>query len=252
MPFRRIGVAIHLTGGDKPRPPALRLNAILIIAACERLHRRIEARFPGSGLSRVGGDLVKTAEATEARTRALARPYYLTRSFSAVPVALVTGLIGYGASRIDWNTAFAGADVTNMLEGLDALVSLLVLIAGAIWFVLSMEARRKRRHVLDGLFELRSIAHVIDMHQLTKYPSAERRLARTKVSIDQALSDPQLARYLDYCTEMLALIAKLAAVHAAESQGPEVTAAIGDVEDLTSDLGRRIWQKIQLINATPL
>jgi hypothetical protein len=40
----------------------------------------------------------------------------------------------------------------------------------AIYFLLTVESRVKRRTALRALHELRSIAHVIDMHQLTKDP----------------------------------------------------------------------------------
>jgi hypothetical protein len=227
----------------------LRLNAILLIATCERLRLRIESRFPDSGLGRVGGNLVDIAKQTEKRIRRLNEPDWLIRSISISPTVLLALVVGFAAYHIPWRNAFNGGDTAAMLQGLDALASLIVLLSGAIWFLVSTEARLKRREVLRGLFDLRSIAHVIDMHQLTKYPSAENRLAPTTASMVQALSDAQLARYLDYCTEMLALIGKLAALYGAETQGQEVTSAIGDVEDLTSDLGRRIWQKIQIIDA---
>ena len=61
-------------------------------------------------------------------------------------------------------------------------------------------------------------------------------------------SEFQLACYLDYCSEMLALTAKLAALYAARSRDAEVMDAVNDVEVLTSDLGRKIWQKITILS----
>jgi hypothetical protein len=60
------------------------------------------------------------------------------------------------------------------------------------------------------------------------------------------MSELELSRYLDYCAEMLALIAKLAALYAGRVQDPAVIAAVSEVEELTSDLGRKIWQKIMI------
>jgi hypothetical protein len=57
-----------------------------------------------------------------------------------------------------------------------------------------------------------------------------------------------LSRYLDYCAEMLSLIAKLAALYAGRMQDREVVAAVNEVEELTSNLGRKIWQKIMIIS----
>jgi hypothetical protein len=47
---------------------------------------------------------------------------------------------------------------------------------------------------------------------------------------------------------MLALIAKLAALYAARTQDETIIEAVNDLEDLTSNLGRKIWQKIMIIS----
>jgi hypothetical protein len=62
------------------------------------------------------------------------------------------------------------------------------------------------------------------------------------------MSEFELSRYLDYCSEMLALIAKLAALYAARTQDETIIEAVNDLEDLTSNLGRKIWQKIMIIS----
>ena len=62
------------------------------------------------------------------------------------------------------------------------------------------------------------------------------------------MSKCELSRYLDYCSEMLALIAKLAALYAGRARDREVTAGVVEIEELTSDLGRKIWQKIMILS----
>jgi hypothetical protein len=47
---------------------------------------------------------------------------------------------------------------------------------------------------------------------------------------------------------MLALTSKLAALYASRSRDSEVVDAVNDVEVLTSDLGRKIWQKITILS----
>jgi hypothetical protein len=61
------------------------------------------------------------------------------------------------------------------------------------------------------------------------------------------MSHFQLTRYLDYCSEMLALIGKLSALYAERMRDGVVIEAVNDMETLTTDLGRKIWQKITLI-----
>jgi hypothetical protein len=62
------------------------------------------------------------------------------------------------------------------------------------------------------------------------------------------LTPPQLARYLDYCSEMLALTSKLAALHAQHLQDPVVLNAVNDIESLAADLVRTIWQKLTILD----
>jgi hypothetical protein len=50
----------------------------------------------------------------------------------------------------------------------------LVLLGAAIWFFVSIETRFKRGRVLRALHELRTLAHLVDVHQLTKDPSEQR------------------------------------------------------------------------------
>ena len=58
----------------------------------------------------------------------------------------------------------------------------------------------------------------------------------------------ELSRYLDYCAEMLALIAKLAALYAGRTRDPVIVAAVSDVEILSANLSRNIWQKLIILN----
>ena len=96
--------------------------------------------------------------------------------------------------------------------------------------------------------ELRSIAHVVDMHQLTKDPTIIlNQGVRTPSSPVRTMTRFSLARYLEYCAEMLALTGKLSALMAGETEDHVVIAAAGDVETLCTDLGRKVWQKIMIL-----
>jgi hypothetical protein len=54
-------------------------------------------------------------------------------------------------------------------------------------------------------------------------------------------------RYLDYCSEMLALIGKTAALYGQFLQDPVILGAVDEIQDLTSSLSQKIWQKITTI-----
>jgi hypothetical protein len=140
-------------------------------------------------------------------------------------------------------------EFANFIQALDASISSIVYIGAAILFLLTWETRMKRARALKALHELRSMAHIVDMHQLTKDPERAFRIGIDTVSSPKrALSPFELSRYLDYCSEALALISKIAALHVQNFQDAVVLDAVDDMEDLTTGISRKIWQKITLID----
>ena len=208
------------------------------------LAQRIGERFPGSGLLQVCRELIVMAEQTSERADKIARPN----------VPLITGvwlLLLLAAGTIVWLLGKAtqletSTELTNVMQGVDAGVSLLIVLGGAAFYLSSLESRWRRRAVLTALHEFRSIAHVIDMHQLTKDPSALGG-PRTSSSPDREMTRFELVRYLSYCSEMLSLASKSAAVYAEKIGDPAVVDAVGDIERLTTNLSQKIWQKITLV-----
>jgi len=221
-----------------------------VVRTLAQLQDRIEERFPGAGLAMVCGDLTETARKTQQRALALARPYVGLRLLVLLVVLGVVVVQTYVARLVNWGSIEQRADAVSLTQGLESAVNLAILAFGAIWFLATLETRLKRARTLGHLYELRAFAHVIDMHQLTKDPSIILRFGdrSTPSSPARVMNEFQLARYLDYCSEMLALTAKLAALYAARSRDAEVMDAVNDVEVLTSDLGRKIWQKITILS----
>ena len=100
-----------------------------------------------------------------------------------------------------------------------------------MFFVFSVENRVKRNRALFAIHELRSLAHIVDMHQLTKDP--ERAVAgwiSTESSPQVTLSVFELKRYFDYCSEMLSLISKIAALYVQDFPDPIAIQAVDEVE----------------------
>ncbi|EJL38115.1 hypothetical protein PMI01_00290 [Caulobacter sp. AP07] len=225
---------------------ALKLDDDKVVETLDHLRARVAERFPASGLAEVCGQLTATARVTAQRARRLSRPYLGLRALVAAIVVGAVGLETALIARLDWLASLRGASTLSLAQGLEPAVNLVLLSGAAIWFFVSLEARWKRSRVQKALHELRSFAHVIDMHQLTKDPTLVLG-PRTASSPVREMNRFELARYLDYCAEMLALTAKLAALYAGESSDPVVIAAVNDIETLTSDLGRKIWQKIMIL-----
>jgi len=223
------------------------LDPARIIETLERLQARIAERFPEAGLGKVCADLVVTARETAERADDLAKPHWTLRITVFALIAL--GLAAQFAAARFFPVSIGEMKASELAQGLDSAVNLLILFGGAIWFLITLEERFKRRRALDALHQLRQFAHVIDMHQLTKDPTIILRPHKaTQASpARRVMSQFELTRYLDYCAEMLALIGKLAALYGEHARDGVVIDAINDVENLTGNLGRKIWQKITII-----
>lgn len=226
------------------------LDERAIIRTLEVLRNRVAERFPTRGLTHTVSHLLDVARITSAEAAALSQPYWGLRLLSIL--AIMAGVAGFLVLFELFSVAFnKEMQLSEFAQALEASLNI-ILIAGLIIGVfLRVENRRKRKVALNGLYRLRAISHVIDMHQLTKDPAVIVGKQRTSSSPLRDLTTEQLLRYLDYCTEMLSLTGKLAALYAQYFPDATVVAAVNDVEQLTTNLSRKIWQKIVLVQQTP-
>ena len=58
----------------------------------------------------------------------------------------------------------------SVIQVLESAINDVVLLGAGLFFLMTLETRIKRRRALKAIHELRSLAHIIDMHQLTKDP----------------------------------------------------------------------------------
>jgi hypothetical protein len=135
------------------------------------------------------------------------------------------------------------------LQTTESAVNELIFLGLALFFLISLESRIKRRSSLKALHHLRSIAHIVDMHQLTKDPTHQFvKIDDTESSPKRVMTRAELTRYLDYCSELLALNAKIGALFAQNVDDPVVLSAVNDLELLTQGLSAKIWQKIMILD----
>jgi hypothetical protein len=227
-----------------------KLDEHAIIRTLEMLRNRVAERFPGRGLTKIVIHLLDLSRMTTGETANLSRPHWGLRSISLL--AIIGGLIAFGYLyrffRIIMEEQVGLGEFT---QGLEATLNIILISGLVIGFFLRLENRRKRTIALNGLYRLRAISHVIDMHQLTKDPARIVGTHPTSSSPLRDLDPEQLLRYLDYCTEMLSLTGKLAALYAQHFPDATVVAAANDVEQLTTNLSGKIWQKIMLVQQMP-
>ncbi len=222
------------------------LEPRFIIETAERLRKRIEERFPGSGLLKVSESVVKLAYEADERSTLIARPYAPLRVAAwALGAVLATGL---GAAFLQVRVAGAIGNIAELLQGADAAANLTLLLGAAIVSVMKLEENLRRKKALALVHELKSLAHVVDMHQLTKDPESISGATRTESSPKRTLTPFELSRYLDYSSEMLSVLGKIAAIYAQRIQDPVVLEAIDGAEDLVTGLSRKIWQKIAILS----
>ena len=222
------------------------LDGARIVDTIRTLERRIVERFPESGLGKVAAGLRHAAESARARADQLQRPHVPLRiGIAALGVLFVAGVVVlFASARVSTQVT----TLTELVQTLESGVNDLVFVAVAIWFLSTVEGRRKRRLALQAVHELRSVAHVVDMHQLTKDPDQITRPAPpTASSPARTMSPAELERYLDYCSELLSLTGKVAALYVQRFHDPVVLEAVNDVEILTTGLSRKVWQKISIL-----
>ena len=218
-----------------------------IVTTVETLHRRIGERFPGSGLGGVCSELLKVARESQERAAWIARPQHALRaSIGVLIVVIVAGLaLIFSSLRLP----SGGLDAAGFIQVSEAGVNLLIVVGAAILFLFTVETRIKRSRAIRAIHELRALAHVIDMHQLTKDPErASGGRKQTASSPKHNLTPFELTRYLDYCSEMLSVTGKVAALYVQKFDDPVVLTAAEDIETLTNGLSRKIWQKIMILD----
>ena len=231
--------------------PALHLEPNRIIETIERLARRIDERFPGSGLSNLGQQLHLIATETKDNLDEIERPIWTLRIATGFVACVV--LFGLGAAIYGLAMALPGGEVSavDAVQLVESGIQDIVFAGFAVVFLVTAEDRRKRRRALGFLRELRAVAHIVDMHQLTKDPDQLIDAVRsTDSSPERTLTRDELGRYLDYCTEMLSLTSKLAALYAARFSDSVVLQAVDEVETLTTALASKMWQKIMMLDTS--
>lgn len=231
--------------------PYRSLDPKQIIATAEVLQRRVSERFPEAGLSKVAKELVALARDLADGAKALEAPIWWLRIIIGIVIALGASVFLFVGTILSFDRTPTGA--FDFVQGLEASINTLLLAGLGLISLISAEERIKRKRVFRQLHGLRSMIHVIDMHQLTKDPAALKAgVHRTKSSPRRDLSPGDLARYLDYCSEMLSITGKLAALFAQSVNDNIVVDAVNDIEALGTNLSRKIWQKIMLIGETGL
>jgi len=230
------------------------LEAGPVRVTVRHLQERIAARFPERGLRKVAGDLLILIDEVETGAGAIQGRIRLARVVSRVVMGLIVGatlvaltLATRDATRVDGRFT-SSLDVLPLVE---TTINDLVFAGIAVFFLWTVPERLQRGRTLALLHQLRSTAHIVDMHQLTKDPEQLRAsYTATSASLPLDMTRDEMERYLDYCSELLSLVAKTAALCAEESRDAVVLDTVNSIEELTTGMSRKIWQKISTLPPT--
>lgn len=222
------------------------LDAQEIVKTSARLQQRIAERFPNSNLSGVAAELHQISQESMQRSARICRPNLVLRIVIGLLLCGIAALLT--ASIASLRRSGDVLELLNFVQFLESSLGSLVLISAAIAFLVSLEIRFKRARALRALHELRAVAHIIDMHQMTKDPEKIIRGPTTPSSPVRTMTSFQLCRYLDYCTELLSIISKIGALYVQDFPDPVAMESVDQVENMTNGLSRKIWQKIMILD----
>ncbi len=218
-----------------------------IVDTAEQLVKRVAERFPTAGLLAVAEEIRAVASEAAARTERIRQPNYGLRLGVAALIASLLGLLTAIGVNVDGLASDELFQFEHFVQSLEAALGSMVFLGAAIAFLVTLEGRWKRVRLLAALRELRALAHVVDMHQLTKDPQSLTQNRPTESSPKRTMTTFELGRYLDYCSEMLSVIAKIAAIYVQEFPDPTAVEAADQVATLTNDLSGHVWQKIRML-----
>lgn len=214
-----------------------------LVETAANIRQRIETRFPDSGLSQIASEVVTISEEAVRRANAISQPNRWLRAGLGVLIAIaVAGIIVYL-----WNRTGETSLGIALLEFLDAAKGSAAVLTAFAVFLVTLEVRLKRRRALQAIHELRAMAHLIDMHQLTKDPD---RLNDPSEPLDVAgkpMSSGDVDRYLHFCTELLAIISKIGQIYVQGFPDSAAQNAVDQFENLTTGLSSKIWQKLTIL-----
>ena len=118
----------------------------------------------------------------------------------------------------------------------------LILLAGALWFLITIENRIKRRKALMYIEELREFLHVIDVTQLFYTPlvyNPDPAAARTSATFDYT--------YFLFCTQMLGVISNLAPLYTRGAANDSILRAASEVEMLANAITVKLLSKAESV-----
>jgi hypothetical protein len=218
-----------------------RLDPSRIVGTADNLARRVGEKFPESNLAGLAVELAGIARVTDERTRRARSPNHVIRV--ACVVAILVSLLGLLFLVRHIHARWEFGTITEVLEAADGGVNILIVLAGGLWFMITFEARVKRKQALAFIGELLEFVQLIDVTQLYHTPE----FYTSEHSPGGAAPRFDDNTYLLFCTEMLAVIGNLAPLYNRGNMDDSVWRAASDVVMLANSIEGRLLSKAEAI-----
>src|SRR5262249_26858904 len=108
--------------------------------------------------------------------------------------------------------------------------------------------RPKRRRAPQAVYELRAMAHLIDMHQVIKDPDRFGPPTQPIIVSGKPMDADAMGRYLHFCTELLAVVSKIGQLYVQDFPDATAQTAVDHFEGLATGLSSKIWQKLMILD----
>lgn len=181
------------------------LSGERVRATVIELQGRIAARFPDHRLTGVATELVAMVDRVDRQTqdthRRVVRATVVARVLAAAALVVAGTLLVLALRQVLTNAA---DQIMTWIPLMESTINTMIFVGLGVVFLWAFPERRERKGLLALLHQLRSLAHVLDMHQLTKEPGRLRPgYSPTPRSLPNDLTADQMQDYLSYCSELL-------------------------------------------------
>jgi hypothetical protein len=208
-----------------------------LIETAEGLASRVIGRFPEAGLGKVAAAVADVTRAAVETAEWIRRPnWWLRIGLSSLALVVILA-----AAAVALEMPREGSFLTWLLDFMRRTQGAAVYLGAVVVFFWTLETRFKRAKAMRAIHELRALAHIIDMHQLSKDPDCGPHEG------DTTYTKQAMMHYLHYCTELLALISKIGQLYVEDFPDGTTLAAVDQFENLATGLSRKIWQKIMIL-----
>jgi hypothetical protein len=234
---------------QEPKKLKLALTHEYVGETAKRLVERIHSRFDDDDLTNIARQVFDVATMSEKRIARALRVGFFIRLLTW-PVVIAVGF-GIAAWIKSLHLAIQVNDAGDLAQSLDSVLQLILVLGAGGWFLLSIGTKVQRRSLFKALQELHALAQVIDLVQLDKDPdrlhfSSEQRTENSP-TLGKANTAFLLSRYLDYCSELLSVLSKIACLYRERVSDEAVLSRLGDFDRLASQLRSNIGSKMGLI-----